>query len=179
MLARQLETGRLLMPDDEEVARQYATLQAFCRENGFEQYEVSNFCRPGWHSRHNSRYWDRTPYTGIGAAAHSFDGLRRRWNIADAARYIAGANAGKIPFEEETLTQADACNEYIMTALRTAKGIDKLMLARLAPRGSEAALGKGLARFVGAGLLLESDTHYAPSPEGLLQADGIAASLFI
>ena len=179
MLDRQLKTGRLSMPEDDEVTEQYAALQEWCRANGFEQYEVSNFCRPGWHSRHNSRYWNRTPYTGIGAAAHSFDGRCRRWNVADIARYIDGANAGEIPFEEETLTQADACNEYIMTALRTARGIDKQMLASLAPQGSEAALSKGLARFVGAGLLLESDTHYTPSPEGLLQADGIAASLFV
>ena len=175
ILERQIQMGRVALADDETLADQYDILLEWCSENGFEQYEVSNFCKPGFRSRHNSRYWNRTPYIGIGAAAHSFDGQRRRWNMPDVEGYVAGASKGEIPFEDELLTTADAYNEYVMTALRTAEGIDKSLVA---PEYA-GHLSRGVQRFVGEGLVVETPTHYRPTPKGLLQADGIAASLFV
>lgn len=174
ILERQIHMGRVSLVDEEVVAAQYRMLQQWTQANGFEQYEISNYCRPGYHSRHNSRYWERIPYIGIGAAAHSFDGTRRRWNVADIETYIAGVTEGKIPYEEETLTERDAYNEYIMVSLRTVTGIDK---SKVMPQFSE-CLAEKIVSYVRNGWVEETLTHYRPTPEGLLHADGIAASLF-
>ena len=175
MLAKQTEQGRVSMPSDEDVVSHYGVLVEWAEKNGFEQYEISNFCRPGMRSRHNSRYWNRTPYLGVGAAAHSFDGEHRRWNVADASQYVASVSAGHIAHEEESLGLKDAFNEYVMTSLRTVEGIDKSMVQ--APFRDR--LAKGVRRFVDNGMIEETPTHYQPTPEGLLHADGIAAELFI
>ena len=174
ILERQLESGRVALPGDEEVAVQYDDLVNWCAEHGFEQYEVSNYCVPGFRSRHNSRYWNRTPYIGVGAAAHSFDGKSRRWNLPDIARYIDGAGRGEVPFGEEHLTDTDAFNEYVMTALRTVDGIDK-SLVRNEFRNY---LSEAVAPFIRRGLVVETETAYRPTKEGLVLADGIAAQLF-
>ena len=175
MLAKQTEQGRVSMPSDEDVVSHYGVLVEWAENNGFEQYEISNFCRPGMRSRHNSRYWNRTPYLGVGAAAHSFDGEHRRWNVADASQYVASVSAGHIAHEEESLGLKDAFNEYVMTSLRTVEGIDKSMVQ--APFRDR--LAKGVRRFVDNGMIVETPTHYQPTPEGLLHADGMAAELFI
>lgn len=174
MLQRQVEEGRVVPADEESVIAQYHELLAWAASHGFEQYEVSNFSRPGRRSRHNSRYWDRTPYLGAGAAAHSFDGLRRRWNVADVQQYLAGIQQGIVPFDTEALTEADAFNEYVMTALRTCEGIDKALV----PPAFAAPLARDIRRYVAAGLIEETATHYRPTAEGLLHADGMAAELF-
>lgn len=175
MLKRQIEEGRVSMADEDMVVNQYQLLVEWGSAHGFVQYEVSNFSRPGFYSRHNSRYWNRTPYLGIGAAAHSFDGSFRRWNVADVGRYIKSTCAGPIEHEEEELTLKDAHNEYLMTALRTIEGVDKRLVAGpFAPR-----LHNDMQKYVAAGLIEETPTHFRPTREGLLHADGMAADLFV
>lgn len=169
-LSVQLKQGRMSLPGEDEVVRQYFALHERLVDEGFCQYEVSNYCRPGYPSRHNSRYWDRTPYLGLGAAAHSFDGRRRRWNVADVERYISTHT-----FEEEVLTERDAYNELLMTALRTTRGLDVASV----PEQYRAALLSGIQRYVDCGWLSVNNQHIAPTAEGLLHADGIAASLFV
>lgn len=175
ILAKQVESGRIVTVGEEEVLRQYGALCMWAGEHGFEQYEISNFCHPGCKARHNSRYWDRTPYLGVGAAAHSFDGEYRRWNVADVKQYVESVAAGHIAHEEEQLGLKDAHNEYLMTALRTVDGIakDKVM------QPFAARLAKEVQKFVDAGWVEETPTHYRPTAEGLLHADGMAAELFI
>ena len=175
ILERQLQMGRVQMADESVLAAQYDALQQWCERFGFQQYEVSNYCLPGYHSRHNSRYWDRTPYVGVGAGAHSFDGNCRRWNLTDIAAYVAGAAEGEVPHDEERLSPKDAFNEYLMTALRTRRGVQKA-LVDVPFRGY---LSEQMAHFVQAGLIEETDTAYRPTDKGLLQADGIAADLFM
>lgn len=174
MLARQIEEGRVLPADEEQVLLQYAALQQWTGDNGFAQYEVSNYCREGRRAIHNSRYWNRTPYLGVGAAAHSFDGQRRRWNVADVRRYVESVGRGPIAHEEEELGLKDAYNEYVMTALRTVEGIDKGVV----PPPFAVRLAQRIHRFIDEGLLVETPTHYRPTAEGLLHADGIAVALF-
>jgi len=173
MLERQLQSERLSSIDEESLTAQYESLLRWCDAHDFERYEVSNFCRPGFHSRHNSRYWERTPYIGVGAAAHSFDGYRRRWNIADVTQYIA--SNGTPSYDEETLTCADAFNEMVMTALRTPRGIHKGSV----PPNFQEHLKRAIMPFIQAGLILESSTAYQPTNEGIMHADGIAADLFV
>lgn len=175
ILERQLQMGRVRMADETVLTSQYEMLQQWCETNGFQQYEVSNYCRPGYHSRHNSRYWDRTPYVGVGAGAHSFDGRCRRWNLTDITAYEAGAERGEVPHEEEELTAKDAFNEYLMTALRTRRGVQKEKI----DESFRGYLSEQMARFVRARLIEETDTAYRPTDDGLLRADGIAAELFM
>ena len=174
MLHQLIGQGRVVPCDEDTSLSHYQALLRWAAGHDFHQYEISNFARPGYTAVHNSRYWNRTPYIGVGAAAHSFDGERRRWNLADIASYIDGAGKGSVPFEEELLTEDDAYNEYIMTALRTVEGIEKSAV----PAGRMGYLSERIEPFVRKGLITDTPTHYVPTADALLLADGIAATLF-
>lgn len=192
MLDKQVAAGRIKPADEEAALAQYSYLLEWAALHNFAQYEISSFCSPGFQALHNSHYWQRMPYTGIGAAAHSFHGNTRRWNVADVKQYIQGikdasasaarntaAPAASQPrastyFLEEQLSDKDAYNETIMLGLRTTEGIDKGTL----PGHWLSTLEAGIQRFVERQLLTETITHIRPTPQGLLQADGIAAELF-
>lgn len=118
--------------DDETACEMYFAIRRRLLDTGYEQYELSNFCRPGRQSRHNSGYWNGTPYTGIGAAAHSYDGRRlRSWNVSDIRQYIDGAEP-----EYEKLNDDELYNERVMLSLRTAIGLD---LTELSPHFADYA----------------------------------------
>lgn len=101
----------------------YDTLIDRLTAAGYEHYEISNFARPSFRSRHNSNYWNATPYIGLGAAAHSYDGQSRQWNVSDIERYIASIRNGVVPCEREVLNDDTRYNDLITTALRTREGI--------------------------------------------------------
>jgi len=175
MLERQIAQGRVTPAEEETVLAYYEALLAWAEREGFQQYEISNFCKVGRQSRHNSRYWDRTPYLGVGAAAHSFDGKHRRWNVADVDKYMASVAMGAPAHEEERLTETDGYNEYVMTALRTTAGIEKARIGVPYVAGMKQKMRKMIAE----GLIEETETHYRPTKRGLLQADGMAVELMI
>ena len=125
-------------PDDQ--ARQFLLLTELLEQAGYEHYEISNFARPGFRSRHNSSYWQGVPYLGLGPSAHSYANGKRQWNIASNIRYIESIRAGEIPFEEELLTTTQQYNEYIMTALRTLEGINFAEVTRRFGLNRSAAL---------------------------------------
>mgnify|MGYP002696109380 FL=1 len=93
------------------------------KSNGYEHYEISNFCRPGFHSRHNSSYWTGKKYLGCGPSAHSYDGTSRQWNVASLSQYIQGIQKGTPYQEKEELDLYTRYNDFIITRLRTAYGI--------------------------------------------------------
>ncbi len=125
LLHTRLMTGRITETPEEQVVEMYSDLCNLSRRVGFEHYEISNFARPGYHSRHNSAYWDGTPYLGLGPGAHSFDGEIRSYNPPNFPDYMAYP-AGSFRIEEETATER--YNDMIMTALRTARGLDPRLL---------------------------------------------------
>ena len=168
-LEHQLKQHRFELPIEEEQLRQYYALHSHLEAHGFRQYEVSNYARPGHHSRHNSRYWNHTPYLGLGAAAHSFDGKCRRWNVSDTSLYIA-----TLAYDEEYLTAADLYNELLMTSLRTVHG---LPLQSVGQQHLPNLL-REVQPYLRRGLLRIEDGCLRPTQIGLLQADGIAAALF-
>jgi len=94
------------------------------REAVYEHYEVSNFAKPGFRSRHNSSYWKGIPYLGLGPSAHSFNGKERRWNISNNHVYNKTVHEGKPERETEVLTSLQQLNETIMISLRTKEGLD-------------------------------------------------------
>lgn len=128
-LYRMLESGRVEEIDEELSVKMYEILVKKLTMAGFEHYEISNFARPGYRSRHNSSYWHEVPYIGLGAAAHSYtrseDGVViRSWNIENLQEYIHHIEAGILPSEKEILDLNTRYNDLITTALRTKEGID-------------------------------------------------------
>lgn len=126
LLYSQLQNNRIEEASEESVCEMYATLCSETSKAGFEHYEISNFAREGMHSRHNSAYWDMTPYLGLGPAAHSFDGRVRRYNRADYKGYMAHPESW---FEIEDETAEERHNDAVFTALRTARGLDPALLS--------------------------------------------------
>ena len=122
-LWRMLEQGRIEEADEELSLRMYEHLIDSTRDAGFTHYEISNFCRPGRHSQHNSAYWHGVPYLGFGPGAHSYDGMRtRRWNLSDLKGYVQAAGSMP-PHQSEVLTDDELYDETVMTRLRTSEGL--------------------------------------------------------
>ena len=140
---------------------------------GYEHYEVSNFARPGFRARHNAAYWSGAKYLGIGPAAHSYDGTERHWNAASVERYLAGE-----PAECERLTLRDRFNEYLMTRLRTAEGIDLAEVGQRFGAARCSRLRAAAALSLHAGNLREAAGRLAVPPERFLCSDAVIESLF-
>jgi len=125
-LADQIKSGMRPEPDDDLAAEMYKTMIEEVCAAGYEHYEISNFCLPGFESRHNTKYWSGTAYYGFGCSAHSYDGARRRWaNERDAAKYVEMIGQHRSPIVERTnLSDQDARSESIFLGLRLMRGID-------------------------------------------------------
>jgi len=147
-------------------------------KNGYEQYEISNFCLPGHYSRHNSSYWKKDKYLGLGPSAHSFHGDSRLWNVANNAIYIKSINAGELPFEEEVLSAIDAYNEYVMTSLRTVWGCDTKQIKKDFSEELASYFVEEAKTYLLKGYLEETSGVYYLSQSGKLLADRIASDLF-
>jgi oxygen-independent coproporphyrinogen-3 oxidase len=141
---------------------------------GYEHYEISNFSKPGFRSRHNSSYWQGKKYLGIGPSAHSFDGNSRQWNVSNNPQYIESISKRIVPFEREVLTPVQKLNEYIMTSLRTMEGLD----LRKTEEDACFKLKAASSKYIDSGLMKLKDEHLILTREGRLLADGIAADLF-
>jgi len=158
-------------------ANQFNIMLDAMRANGFEQYEISNFCKSGQYSRHNSNYWRGVQYLGIGPSAHSFNGDTRQWNIANNAKYIKSLTESTIPAEIEVLTETNRLNEYIMTSLRTIWGLDLDKLNTIAPGASTGVLNAAKEYFEN-GSIAQNGNILTLTAYGKLYADNIAAGLF-
>ncbi len=116
--------GKLREITEENSEKQYRYLVQYLQQEGYEQYEISNFCKDGKISKHNTSYWLQIPYLGIGASAHSYNQTTRHWNIANLKKYIEALQNNQLPCEVEQLSEKDKFNDYIMVRLRTKWGID-------------------------------------------------------
>lgn len=123
-LAHLVKEGKIKNIDEQQSADQFEIMLDEMRKNNFVQYEISNFCKDNFFSRHNSNYWLKETYLGLGPSAHSYNGNSRQWNISNNALYIQSLEKNKLPFEEEILTTSQHYNEYILTSLRTMWGTD-------------------------------------------------------
>ena len=140
---------------------------------GYEHYEISNFARPGFRSRHNSSYWTGVPYIGLGAAAHSFDGHLRSWNVSDIQQYIAAVNRDERLNEEEELSATDFYNERVMLGLRTCEGVD---LSALSDDERNYCI-KEAQPFLSDDILLLTDNRLVLTRKGLFVSDYVMSSL--
>jgi oxygen-independent coproporphyrinogen-3 oxidase len=165
--------------DEAKQAEQFDMLVKMMEAAGYEQYEISNFARPGFRSRHNSSYWQGKAYYGFGPAAHSFDGNNiRRWNIANNALYIKSIEEQIIPFEEEKLTLTQQLNERIMISLRTMEGLDlEKVKLDFGEKYAETIL-MNAQKYLQEIKLSHSNANLVLTKEGKFFADGVAADLF-
>jgi len=159
----------------EKQAEQFLLLMEWLENAGYEHYEISNFAKPGFRSRHNSSYWQGKKYLGFGPSAHSFNSESRQWNISNNNTYIESLEKNEIPFEKEILTPSQKANEYIMTSLRTIEGLDINKI----PEAMSHELKSASKKFIESGKLTLKENKLLLTREGKLFADGIAAHLFI
>lgn len=122
------EKGKLKPTDDEDAARQLEILMKEMDQAGYEQYEISNFSKSGFQSKHNSSYWKREPYLGIGPSAHSYNGTSRQYNVSNNYEYLKHLNLDIVPFVREELSREDKINDFLLTSLRTSWGTDLSIL---------------------------------------------------
>ncbi len=129
----QLKKGILQELPDELSLEQFQVLIRRLKEAGYEHYEISNFCKPGCYSKHNSSYWKNEKYLGIGPSAHSFDLDSRRWNVSSIQEYLEGVENNKPYSELEVLSVYDRYNDYIITGLRTTWGVSEEIIEQEYP----------------------------------------------
>jgi len=163
--------------NEQQSAEQFVLLMDAMQTQGFEQYEISNFCKPGHYSKHNSNYWKGVKYLGIGPSAHSYDGDTRQWNIANNTKYIQAIETNVLSAETEVLTETNRLNEYIMTSLRTMWGLDLNKLNTIAP-GAADVLAKTADRYLDDGQIIKKNEIIYLTRTGKLFADHIASELF-
>ncbi len=178
-LEKMIRQHKVASVDPEKQAHHFELLMEWMHNAGFEHYEISNFAKPSFRSKHNSSYWQGKHYLGLGSSAHSFNGDTRQWNVANNALYIQSIEKNIIPFEIEMLTKEQQINEYIMTALRTVEGIslDKIK-SEFGAEILEIILS-GAKQYLSKEHLEESNNFLKTTNSGKLLADGIAANLFV
>jgi oxygen-independent coproporphyrinogen-3 oxidase len=175
--SRMASRGLLKTADEDESTRQFVALNKTGEENGFEHYEISNLAREGYYSRHNTGYWQRKTYLGIGPAAHSYNIFSRQWNVPDIRKYIAAVNRGYEFYGKEELDIDKRYNEYLMVSLRTNRGVDlKIIQAEFGDQTYQDFL-KAIATFVSSGHMIREGLNCKLTKEGWLISDYIISKL--
>lgn len=178
-LAHKVMTLQVPDVNDALAAKQYDVLRQMTADAGFDHYEISNFAKPGYYSKHNSAYWQGKAYLGIGPGAHSYNGNSRTWNVSNNPKYIIALENGTSYNETETLSKLDQLNEQLMVGLRTSQGVDLGQLASRYGEGlveqikseAEPHLASGKLQLQGQQLFLHPDARFV--------ADSIISDLFV
>ena len=173
-LRRMFGAGQITPATDDLCASMYDLMCVTLRKSGFEHYEISNFCMPGFHSRHNSSYWDGTPYLGLGAAAHSFNGTSRQWNPDNLDAYMTAIEQDNPVFEKEILSDTDRYNEKLMLSLRTSRGLDISALSTL----DRLSVLQTAEPLISNGSILLENNHLRIPESRMFISDSIISTLF-
>ena len=177
-LSHLVKEGKVQNVDEHQSAGQFEMMLEEMDKHNFVQYEISNFCKDNYFSKHNSNYWLKKPYLGIGPSAHSYDGNNRQSNISNNALYIQSLEKGELNFEKEILTKTQQYNEYVLISLRTMWGTD---LEYIKTKMGNDYLYHCLAeadRFISSKELRKEDNKLFLTDQGKLFADRIAGGLF-
>ena len=168
VLGRRADRGELASCSEENYETEFMLAHRLLTDAGYQHYEVSNFSRPGFRSRHNSAYWLGVPYVGVGPSAHGFDGRVRSWNIGPYRAWLASVQGGALPTEEsERLTPANEVAEEVYLGLRTAEGLDVVA-------GELSHVG----RWIEAGWATVNEVdRLTLTPSGWMRLDTLAADL--
>lgn len=174
-----IKQGKLQPPDENESISHFQILMEKIKENGFIHYEISNFAKEGFYSKHNSIYWVGGNYLGLGPSAHSYNGKSRQWNTSNIKKYIDKLSFDEKIYEEEILTEKQKYNEYVMTSLRTSWGCDLKHIENVFGKKYSDYCLKQAEHFIKNDLLILEKTKLFLTTKGKIIADGITAELFI
>jgi oxygen-independent coproporphyrinogen-3 oxidase len=178
-LAYQVKKGEVKNVDEQHSVEQFEILLEAMHRNDFIQYEISNFCRGGAFSKHNSNYWLKEKYLGLGPSAHSYNGESRQWNVSNNAKYIKSLQTDTPYFEVEKLTTAQRLNEYILTSMRTIWGMDLVVIERDFGKDYLAHCLAEVNAYLKSDDVIQIENKLYLSDKGKLIADKIASDLFI
>jgi len=178
-LYRFISSGKIQHIDESKGAEQFEILMDRMEAKNFIHYEISNFGKENYFSKHNSNYWKRKKYLGIGPSAHSFDGETRQWNVSSNTAYIQSISEQKIPSEKEILSQSQKFNEYILTSLRTMWGIDLSYVKQTFSSEIYSTLLNSVKKIQKVGQVNQNNNHVVLTKTGKLFADKIASDLFV
>lgn len=173
-----IRKGKAAPVDELQSARQFEILMQMMKKRGYLHYEISNYCLPGHYARHNTSYWKRETYLGLGPSAHSYNGQNRQWNVSGIREYLDAIAKNTLPAESEILTPIQQYNEYVMTGLRTMWGCNTHeILEKSGTRFSDYFAASAIP-WIEKGYLLKRGEVYTLTPKGKLLADGIASDMF-
>lgn len=178
-LAHSVKKGLIKNVDEQQSADQFEIMLEGMRTNNFIQYEISNFCKEGFYSRHNSNYWLKEKYLGLGPSAHSYNGNTRQWNISNNALYIKSLKENRLNFEKEELNSDQRYNEYVLTSLRTIWGIDLQYVTEKFGMNYFSNCVKEAEKYIISDDLRTEENKLFLTDKGKLIADRIASDLFI
>jgi oxygen-independent coproporphyrinogen-3 oxidase len=173
-----IKKGKISEVDSLKSAEQFEILMDEMKVNNYIQYEISNFCKEGFYSKHNSNYWKAEQYLGLGPSAHSYNGRSRQWNVKSNSGYIASLEKNILPFELEFLTEVQKFNEYILVSLRTMWGLDLNFVRNSFSEIVCSHLEREIIPLLSRELLLQDKEIIVLSSKGKLFADKIASDLF-
>jgi oxygen-independent coproporphyrinogen III oxidase len=171
--------GRLTPVAEEESVEKYRILRKALLPAGFEHYELSNFAREGRLSEHNMLYWSGLPYQAFGPSAHSFDGKQRTWNISSLKAYMEGVAAGEDISESEQLSIREQYHDYLITSLRTRRGVDPVYMEKQFGPGFSAHFKQAAQSFMETGSMYRSGGRVVIDPDHWLITDHILRALFM
>jgi oxygen-independent coproporphyrinogen-3 oxidase len=178
VLKKLIDTGKIAEPQDEVASNHFMILVETLQKNGFIHYELSNFGKENYFSKNNSAYWLGKKYIGIGPSAHSYDGEKRGWNIANNSLYLKSIQENILPIETEILSKSDRYNEYIMTGLRTIWGVSLHRIEQEFGLEYLNYLKKQVQKFLNDDLVFIESNILKPTQKGKFLTDGIASDLF-
>ncbi len=177
-LKKQVQNGSIIL-NEEDSTKQFQSLMENCSKYGFKQYEISNYCKPGYESRHNISYWNQKWYLGIGPSAHSFNGTSRQWNINNNRIYIKNVKKNICCFEKEYLSPNKIYNEYVLTKIRTSKGINKNYLEKKFDRKTINYFEKEIEKWIQKRWVNHTINSYRLNKKGKLFTDLICQDLLL
>lgn len=178
ILAHQIQTKKIKNIDEDKQQQQFMMLVETLTQNGFLHYEISNFGKPGFLSKHNSSYWKGVPYLGLGPSAHSYDGKNRSWNIANNTIYLNHIRKNQLPLEIEELSENDRFNEMLMIRLRMAEGLSLDEVAENFNTDFLNQLIEDIQPHLKNKTMILDKNHLKITKSGLFLSDGIASDLF-
>jgi oxygen-independent coproporphyrinogen III oxidase len=165
--------GQVMPIAEDQSEIQFRILRDYASENGFDHYEISNLCIPGFESKHNSAYWNGVHYLGLGPSAHSFNGKSRSWNPSSLKIWTQSIESGMISSETELLTEADKLNEYIMVSLRTSHGLHIESFKTMFGEPQLKRLLKIAKKHIDTGRVIEKDGRLKINPDFFIISDSI------
>ncbi len=180
VFGRQRMKGNSFSISEENSIRQFEVLLDIMTDAGYEQYEISNFAKPGFCSRHNSGYWQNKPYVGIGPSAHSYDGDSRQWNLCNNSQYIKTLHEKDgVWFDRELLSPAEKYNDYVLTSLRAIWGVNIGYIRDIFGESIQRAFSRQVHSYVQNGFVEQRGNIFVLTWKGKMIADRIASDLFL